>query len=300
MRLLVDGVFFQLATTGIARVWTSLLHRLARMDELEIAILDRGGCPDIEGVERIAFPSYTMTYTASDSLAIEDVCRRRGIDVFTSTYYTTAVDTPQVLLVHDMIPEVLGHDLSARAWKEKHLALHYAARLACVSQSTRDDLHRIFPRIDPSRSSVTHNGVDAEVFNSGAAERLPALRRSFGLDRPYLMVVGSRNSTSATRTPSWSSTRSRSTGRRSSTSCASAASRRSRRTGSKRCRSASAPGASISRTPNSRRPIRARSPSPIRPSTRASACRSWRPWPADAPSSPHGWDRSARSRATPP
>ena len=192
MRVLVDGVFYQLATTGIARVWTSLLARLSRMEDLEILLLDRGRCPDIEGVERIPFPSYTMTYTAADSLLIEEMCGKQRIDVFTSTYFTTSVSTPQVLMVYDMIPEVLGYDLAHRAWKEKHLALHYAARLACISHSTRDDLRRIFPKIDLSRSTVTHCGVDTETFNSDAAKGLPALRRSYGLDRAYVIVVGSR------------------------------------------------------------------------------------------------------------
>jgi len=31
MKLLVDGVFFQLARTGIARVWSSVLPRLVRI-----------------------------------------------------------------------------------------------------------------------------------------------------------------------------------------------------------------------------------------------------------------------------
>ena len=97
-----------------------------------------------------------------------------------------------MLIVYDMIPEVLGYDLSERAWKEKHLALHYAARLACISQSTRDDLHRIFPKINTARSTVTYCGVDTEAFNPGAAMGLPALRQAYGLDKPYVVIVGSR------------------------------------------------------------------------------------------------------------
>ncbi len=192
MKVLVDGVFYQLATTGVARVWTSLLGRLGQMDGLELYLLDRGRCPDIDGVERIAFPSYTATYTASDSLLIQEICNRHRIDVFTSTYYTTTTTTPQVLMVYDMIPEVLGFDLSARMWKEKRLALHYAARLACISQSTRDDLQKIYPDIAAARSVVMHCGVDREIFNPAAASDLPALRQSYGLDRPYLVIVGSR------------------------------------------------------------------------------------------------------------
>ncbi len=102
MRVLVDGVFFQLASTGIARVWTSLLRQLVRVEGLEFYILDRGSCPSIEGVRSVEFPSYNFTYTAGDSILIQEFCDKLNIDVFTSTYYTTALTTPQVQMVYDL------------------------------------------------------------------------------------------------------------------------------------------------------------------------------------------------------
>ena len=96
-------------------------------------------------------------------------------------------------MVYDLIPEVLGTELSARARKEKSLALHYAARLICLSRSTRDDLHRVYTKIDPSRSVVAHCGVDTEVFNPRSASDLARFRRKFDLDKPYLVAVGARD-----------------------------------------------------------------------------------------------------------
>ena len=165
MRLLVDGVFFQLAQTGIGRVWVTLLSKLARVPDLEIILLDRGRCPEIDGVARVPFPAYTMTYTAADSLLIQKVCDDLAIDVFSSTYYTSPLTTPQVQMVYDMIPEVMEFDLSARAWKEKQLALSYASHFACISANTRHDLLHFYPGIAPERAVVTHCGVDAAVFN---------------------------------------------------------------------------------------------------------------------------------------
>ena len=149
MRLLVDGVFFQLAQTGIGRVWVTLLSKLARVPDLEIILLDRGRCPEIDGVARVPFPAYTMTYTAADSLLIQKVCDDLAIDVFSSTYYTSPLTTPQVQMVYDMIPEVMEFDLSARAWKEKQLALSYASHFACISANTRHDLLHFYPGIAP-------------------------------------------------------------------------------------------------------------------------------------------------------
>jgi glycosyltransferase involved in cell wall biosynthesis len=192
MRVLVDGVFFQLASSGIARVWSSLLEEIVRDPALSVFMLDRGGCPIIPGVSLIAFPSYTMTYTAADSLLIQEFCDRYEIDVFASTYYTTAVTSPQVQVVYDMIPEVMGFDLSARVWKEKQLALSYASYFACVSRNTREDLCKFYPSIERSRTAVTHWGVNTAIFNSSAQQNVSALRNKYGLEDSWFLFVGSK------------------------------------------------------------------------------------------------------------
>jgi glycosyltransferase involved in cell wall biosynthesis len=189
--VLVDGVLFQLASTSITRAWTSLLSRLARNGNLELFMLDRGNCPSVDGVSLIEFPSYYFTYTASDSILIQEFCDTYDIDVFTSTYYTTALTTPQVQMVYDMTPEVMGFDLTARAWKEKQLALSYAGHFACVSKSTRDDLLMFYPGIHPSRTVVTHCGVDVDIFSPSAAHRSGELRKTLGFQKEFFLFVES-------------------------------------------------------------------------------------------------------------
>ena len=56
IRLLVDGVFFQLNDTGIARVWKSLLGLLVTDGRFEIFFLDRGNAPMFAGIEYVPFP----------------------------------------------------------------------------------------------------------------------------------------------------------------------------------------------------------------------------------------------------
>ena len=87
IKLLVDGVFFQLSNSGIARVWRSILELLAEDERFQIYFLDRGKAPTISGINYIPFPSYKATDCPADSLLIQDICDFYQIDVFSSTYY---------------------------------------------------------------------------------------------------------------------------------------------------------------------------------------------------------------------
>lgn len=192
-RLLVDGAFFQINNTGIARVWRTVLGLLAASGRFELFFLDRGGAPEIPGVQYIPFPHVSLEkHNAADSLLIQKVCDHYGIDVFTSSYYTSPVSTPMVLMVYDMIPELFGFDLKARPWMEKAVAISYAQRYLCISHNTRKDLLAFYPEIPAERAVVAHCGVDEAVFHPRPREAVDAFRRQHGLDRPYFLFVGSR------------------------------------------------------------------------------------------------------------
>lgn len=191
-RILVDGVFFQLNDTGIARVWRSLLTLLAAQNRFELFMLDRGNAPEIEGVERIAFQRYLNFQCPADSSEIQVVCDKYHIDAFTSTYYTTPLKTPMLLMVYDMIPEVLGYDLNPRPWMEKAIAINYALRYLCISHCTCHDLLAIYPEIPESQTSVAHCGIDAEKFFHREKSAVESFLQDQGIERPYFLFVGSR------------------------------------------------------------------------------------------------------------
>ncbi len=192
MRLVVDGVFFQLNSTGIARVWVSILTILGRRDDMEIFLLDRGDAPHVKGITNVPFPSYKPVSSAADSALIQAVCDHLGADVFTSTYYTSPLTTPMVLMVYDMIPEIFEFDMSARFWMEKETAISYAQRYLCISHSTKNDLLRFYPEIGSDIAGVAHCGVDTGVFRQRPAKEIAAFRKTHGLTRPYFLFVGSR------------------------------------------------------------------------------------------------------------
>lgn len=192
MKVLVDGVFFQLAKSGIARVWSSALPRLAEYPDIEIVMLDRGGCPEIPGVLRIPFPAYTETSTAADSLLIDQFGADLGADVFTSTYYTSPVEIPSVLVIYDMIPEVFGFGRAIRIWEEKEIAISFARRYACISANTKTDLLKFYPEIPEDRAIVAHCGVEHSLFHAYEPKDVQGFKRQYGLEKPYFILVGSR------------------------------------------------------------------------------------------------------------
>ena len=192
MKVLVDGVFFQIHNTGIARVWRTILPYLLDHHDLDIYMLDRGNAPKIEGITYIPFPTNLFWCCADDSILIQKICDYYEIDVFTSTYYTTPLSTPMLLMVYDMIPELFDFDMSQRGWMEKDTAINFAQRYTCISKSTQYDLLSFYPEILPDKVTVAYCGVDDFVFKIRSAEDIAAFRQNYGLDRPYFLFVGSR------------------------------------------------------------------------------------------------------------
>ncbi len=192
MKLLVDGVFFQINNTGIARVWRSILTYLVARGDLDIYMLDRGNSPMIGGITYIPFPTNLFYYCADDSILVQRICDHYGIEIFTSTYYTTPLSTPMLLMVYDMIPELFDFDMMQRGWMEKDTAICFAQRYLCISENTRDDLLSFYPEIPPDKATVAYCGVDDTVFTVRPTEDVMAFQKAYGLVRPYFLFVGSR------------------------------------------------------------------------------------------------------------
>ncbi|MGB3192154.1 MAG: class I SAM-dependent methyltransferase, partial [Limnoraphis sp.] len=140
--ILVDGVFFQMYKTGIARVWRSLLEEWAKNEfSPHIVVLDRvGTAPKIPGIFYRTIPAYDYNQTEADRELLQQICDEEGADLFISTYYTTPISTPSVFMAYDMIPEVLGADFNEPMWREKHHAIRHASGYISISENTASDL----------------------------------------------------------------------------------------------------------------------------------------------------------------
>jgi glycosyltransferase involved in cell wall biosynthesis len=192
--VVVDGVFFQhFLKTGIARVWRSYLDEWVKSGLAErVVFLDRGGAgPRIPGLPTRSIPPWREDLTAQDSLRLQRICDEEGAAVFVSTYYTTPIATPSLMLVYDLIPERLGLDMTDRIWDEKRLAIEHASAYACISESTRRDLLELEPASRGKPADVVPLGVD-DRFKVASEREVAAFRAKRGLDRPYFIVVGER------------------------------------------------------------------------------------------------------------
>lgn len=192
--IVVDGVFFQhFLKTGIARVWRSYLREWVKTGFAErVLFLDRGGAgPRLPGLPTRSIPAWREALTAQDSFRLQRICDEEGAALFVSTYYTTPIATPSLMLVYDLIPERLGLDMSDPVWDEKRLAIEHASAYACISENTRRDLVELEPAASEKLAVVVPLGVD-ESFTVTQETDVAAFRAEHGLDRPYFLVVGER------------------------------------------------------------------------------------------------------------
>lgn len=194
--ILVDGVFFQLMNTGIARVWKALLHEWVKSDFANsILLLDRAGtAPAIPGLRTRTIPAYDYNATDSDRLLLQDLCDETGAELFVSSYYTTPLTTASLFFAYDMIPEVLGSpyfDLSAPMWREKHNGISHASSFIAISRNTARDLVRFYP-VASSAVTIAYPAVDTSQFYPSPENECDHFKRMHGIDKPYYLFVGSR------------------------------------------------------------------------------------------------------------
>ncbi len=198
MNILIDGVIFQLQARrplGISRLWRHLLPELARaLPGHRLTVLRRQGWGlNLAGVAERRFPRYEPGLDArldEEESRLARACTEVRADVFFSTYYTRAPGVPNVQLVYDLIPEVMGYDLTQPEWRAKQRALAAADRHLAISESTRQDLLRIYGP-PAERVTVAHCGVSEEFYPAPQVE-LARLRANYGLSRPYFLLVGNR------------------------------------------------------------------------------------------------------------
>lgn len=192
--IVIDGVFFQLNNTGIARVWKSLFEVWARNGFAEhVVVLDRAGTtPKIPGISYRSIPEFRQHDSLEDQQMLEEVCRAEHADLFMSTYYSMPVSTPSLLLLYDMIPEMTGMDLSAPPWREKRHAIDYASGYAAISHNTARDLATCFPSIDPESVTIMHCAPDP-FFGPATPAEIEDLRARGALPRTFYVYVGCRD-----------------------------------------------------------------------------------------------------------
>ncbi|WP_041685514.1 glycogen synthase [Renibacterium salmoninarum] len=101
---------------------------------------------------------------------------------------------PHVLSAHSLEPlrpwkaEQLGGGYAVSSWAER-TAYESAAAIIAVSAGMRDDILRCYPKVDPAKVKVVHNGVDTQVWQRNEDHEAV---RVLGVDpeRPSVLWAG--------------------------------------------------------------------------------------------------------------
>ncbi|MCX7593322.1 MAG: FkbM family methyltransferase [Fischerella sp.] len=189
--VIIDGVFFQLYQTGIARVWQSLLEEWSDNGfSQHIIVLDRAStAPKIAGIRYRTVPAYDYNNTDADREILQQVCNEESADLFISTYYTTPMTTPSVFMAYDMIPEVMGWDMNNPMWREKQHGIRHASAYITISENTACDLVNSYKDIARETVTVAYCGVN-NTFVPSKPEKIQAFKYKYGINKPYFLLVG--------------------------------------------------------------------------------------------------------------
>jgi FkbM family methyltransferase len=190
--IVIDGVFFQLFKTGIARVWSSLLKEWSESEfARHIIVLDRKkSAPKIPGITYRDVRAYNYGDVDSDRMLLQTICDEENASLFISTYYTTPLTTASVFMTYDMIPEVMGWDLTHPMWQTKNYAINHASSYISISQNTAKDLASVFPEVVDYPNLVSCLAFDESVFKKSSQNDIIRFQEKYSISKPYWLLVG--------------------------------------------------------------------------------------------------------------
>ncbi len=200
MKILIDGFVFTCPEgfAGIQRYFHELLSRVSSENAVDI-FLDRPAVTALpDGCRvRYRFEHFPVSRLNVGLRAWHKFQRTFAPtrffehDVFHSTFFTPSPNpiVPEVLTVHDMIPEqhatTMGEATAAHV-AQKHARMRSARLIICPSEATAADVRKLYPEL-ASKLRVIHHG--AEHLHSPKTESAAA---SVADELPYLLYVGLR------------------------------------------------------------------------------------------------------------
>jgi glycosyltransferase involved in cell wall biosynthesis len=192
--IVIDGVFWQYSSSGIARVWQSIFEEWVKSGFANhVILLDRQGtAPRISGVHYWSIPKYDKLFSSQDSQLLENICQYFEADIFISTYYTTPIQTRSFFFGYDMIPEMLGMPLLDLTWIEKKLSIFHADHHSMISDSSCRDLVKIYPHLSPEKIHTLKPAAALAFYKPSKLELHAFLEKYKLKQHSYILIVGER------------------------------------------------------------------------------------------------------------
>lgn len=161
----IDTVFFERPYSGITKVWENLLSNLTH-NNFTITLLIREKSQNIpqnlDKFKNVKINSFNYAIISKDVDYLNMVCKKLNLDYFISTYYTYCTIIPNILLIHDMIPEIMNYNKNDPMWIQKDLAIKNASYFITVSKQTQNDLLKYYPYL----ANKNNNYNIKTIYNS--------------------------------------------------------------------------------------------------------------------------------------
>ena len=198
MKICIDAR--KIEDLGIVTHVRNLLQNLAALDTGH-ELIALGPDPKSEAVRDLgdrvtAVPDSSKNYSLREQVSVSRHLLRLRPDLFHATHYVlpAVLPCPAVVTIHDAIhllfPEMLPNRFALfyAKWMIGR-SLAKARRVVSVSENTRRDLARLYPR-HQGKIEVVLNGVEDHYFERLDPEEKERLLSAIGLTRPYFLFVG--------------------------------------------------------------------------------------------------------------
>lgn len=199
MKIICDNIIFSLQKHGgISVVWSELIKHMIEDSEIDLSLLGfRNQNYLLDFVD-----TYGVDYVQNNLQALPLVLQRylnpkfecENEYIFHSTYYRTASGTNvhNITTVHDFIYEFHMNGLPRLLHGfQKSRALNNSEHIVCISENTKHDLLKLYPKTDEQKVSVVYNGVSDDYYRIQTKELLFIDDFPFG-SKEFVLYVGDR------------------------------------------------------------------------------------------------------------
>lgn len=180
-KIAIDTVFFKNTYSGISRVWDNIINNLHTMisSKYEIILLirnkiilerfkhlfnnDNDNDNDHVKLRYILINDFEYFTMYQDVDYLNSICAQHNITHFISTYYTYCTIIPNILMIHDMIPEIYNFPKN-HMWIQKELCINNASHFITISNTTTNDLIKYYPHINTNYPN--NNYKITKIYNS--------------------------------------------------------------------------------------------------------------------------------------
>ena len=171
MKIIYDNIIFALQNTGgISVVWHELINWIGKNKNYKITIVDYVGT-NRNIFSNMDFKPYYILKRKIGFLAFNRFfnisLKEKEPFIFHSSIYRTSNNSNayNVVTVHDFIYEKYrkGLALWLHHWR-KRKSLNKAKVIICISENTKKDMLKYFPKIASKEIKVVYNGVSNEYY----------------------------------------------------------------------------------------------------------------------------------------